>query len=206
MEAAQELNTGCIYVIRNKINNKVYVGQTRAGLEARFNQHKAAALNGSFCRIHCAIRKHGIENFYIEELEEVGIDQLDEREAYWVGKLDAFEEGYNSTTTGQGPKMNVQTKRGSRERSPLMKERMKVYELERKNAILEKRLEVVESGKEMFNELLSQNCALLAEYDQKYRSERAYNQKLEGLLSSKLGNMTFSEFFKCKRALKKAQA
>jgi len=34
--------------------------------------------------IYNAIRKYGAENFYIEELEYVEVELLNERERYWI--------------------------------------------------------------------------------------------------------------------------
>jgi predicted GIY-YIG superfamily endonuclease len=47
-----------VYQITNKLNGKIYVGQTKFSVEKRFKQHaKANSVIG------CAIRKYGIENF-----------------------------------------------------------------------------------------------------------------------------------------------
>ena len=36
---------GRIYIIRNTINNKVYIGQTKVSLKLRFQNHLSAARN-----------------------------------------------------------------------------------------------------------------------------------------------------------------
>ena len=205
MEAVQALNTGWIYVIRNKINNKVYVGQTKVGLEARFNQHKAAVYNGSCCRIHCAMRKHGIENFYIEELEEVDIDQLDEREAYWVGKLDAFEEGYNSTTTGQGFSVVGQngSKRPLRVRSAYIKEHLRVLELEKTVAILQHKIKIGEQSRDMYKDLANSSTESFIDMAKLAQERSDYCEKLEAIAIGNLESMTLGQFLRCKKAIKK---
>lgn len=58
-----------IYIIKNKINDKVYIGQAKNAKE-RFQGHckpSAAHLNNSL--ISKAIKKYGKENFWYEILE-----------------------------------------------------------------------------------------------------------------------------------------
>ena len=73
---------GYIYCITNLINGKKYIGQTVRSIQDRFKDHSHQAYrpeNDSrpICR---AIRKYGIENFSIEQIEEVENDLLNERE------------------------------------------------------------------------------------------------------------------------------
>lgn len=41
------------------------------------------------------MRKYGVENFHFEILEKCNIEKLDERERYWIKKLDTHTKGYN---------------------------------------------------------------------------------------------------------------
>ncbi len=92
---------GYIYKITNKINNKIYIGQTSRTIEIRWKEH-CGHLNNNMpiCR---AIKKYGKSNFLIEELEECPNNKLDEREKYWIQYFDSFnkENGYNATFGGQ---------------------------------------------------------------------------------------------------------
>ena len=96
---------GFIYIIKNTINSKVYIGQTTNTIEYRFYQHldcsKRSYKNSA---LYNAIRKYGQENFYVELIEEVPFDKLDEREIYWISYYDSFNNGYNSTIGGDGNK------------------------------------------------------------------------------------------------------
>ena len=56
-----------IYKITNKINGKVYIGQTIQCLKKRWSQHKSDSKKSNMT-IHKAMRKYGIENFTIEEI------------------------------------------------------------------------------------------------------------------------------------------
>lgn len=96
---------GKIYKITNKINGKIYVGQTVKSLKERFNKHCWRTTEKD--RYHLdmaikkAIRKYGKENFTIELIEEVETTKLDEREVYWISFYDSYNKGYNCTLGGQ---------------------------------------------------------------------------------------------------------
>lgn len=94
---------GKIYIIKNTINNKVYIGQTIQSIERRFNKHKSDYnLKKYDTKLTRAFNKYGIENFYIELLEEnIEESLLDEKEIFWIKKYDSYNNGYNSTLGGQ---------------------------------------------------------------------------------------------------------
>ena len=91
---------GIIYKITNLVNGKIYIGQTVQSLKKRFEQHcgnKKSVLGR-------AIQKYGKENFYIETVEECDtIEELNEREKFWIAKSDCIApKGYNLTEGGEG--------------------------------------------------------------------------------------------------------
>ncbi len=97
---------GYIYIIKNLINDKVYIGQTSRSIEARWNQHKAAALRGENQGIilYNAIRKYFVENFYLSQLEEVDLNNLNVREKYWIKFYNSqTPNGYNIRAGGEDP-------------------------------------------------------------------------------------------------------
>lgn len=87
---------GNIYKITNKINGKVYIGQTIHSIEYRFSRHCLKNQNGCVV-LHNAITKYGKENFKVELIEEVPIEKLDEREIYWISYYKSTNRkfGYN---------------------------------------------------------------------------------------------------------------
>ena len=92
-----------IYIIKNKINSKVYIGQTCQSPHERFMQHMKPSVckqRGTY-KIYNAINKYGKENFYYEVLEK-NIDEaeIDEKEIYYIALYDSYENGYNSTHGG----------------------------------------------------------------------------------------------------------
>ena len=102
------MSVGRIYKITNKINNKIYIGQTIKSLDERFKRHLLVCRLGNHnnIKLYNAIRKYGKENFQIEEIEKTSQDKLDERERFWIKKLDTFNNGYNSTLGGEGFVLN----------------------------------------------------------------------------------------------------
>ena len=90
-----------IYKITNILNGKSYIGQTRMTLKLRMQHHYSQANIPSIGGIDGAIRKYGKENFLVEILEECDVDQLDERERYYVSQFDTYNNGYNLTIGGQ---------------------------------------------------------------------------------------------------------
>lgn len=90
-----------IYKIENLVNHKIYIGQSR-NIKDRWRAHRTRYQkeDGPLYR---AIRKYGLENFSFEILEECSIEQLNDREKYWIKYYDSFnrEKGYNLTEGGQ---------------------------------------------------------------------------------------------------------
>lgn len=93
-----------IYVITNNINNKKYVGKTADTVEERFRQHKKDACKRKYENrpLYRAMNKYGIENFSIKEIEECSLENLSEREIYWINNLNTYKNGYNATIGGDG--------------------------------------------------------------------------------------------------------
>ena len=93
---------GRIYIIRNIVNDKVYVGQTHVSIKLRFQNHLSAARRGLDYIIGKAIRKYGEDKFYVELLEECLIEELNEREQYWISFFKATDNkfGYNISIGG----------------------------------------------------------------------------------------------------------
>lgn len=97
------MRKGTIYIIKNKCNDKVYIGQTMQEARERFKQHlkpSTTKQRGTY-KIYNAINKYGKENFYFEVLEDnVTIEELDIKEIDYISKYDSFKNGYNSTNGG----------------------------------------------------------------------------------------------------------
>lgn len=69
-----------IYKIENKINGKIYIGQTKNSLNNRVANHFK---NESF--IGNALRKYGIQSFDVSIIDECSSKEiLNEKEQYWI--------------------------------------------------------------------------------------------------------------------------
>lgn len=90
-----------IYKITNKINNKAYIGLTLRTIEIRWSEHKRS-INTLDTPLYRAIKKYGIENFEVEEIEEISEDVVQEREKYWIQYYGTYGNGYNATLGGEG--------------------------------------------------------------------------------------------------------
>ena len=89
-----------IYKIINKINNKIYVGQS-VNIQKRWYQHLYDANHRPMIGIDQAIKKYGAKNFQYELIEECSADELNDKEIYWIEKLNTFKgEGYNNSIGG----------------------------------------------------------------------------------------------------------
>lgn len=81
-----------IYKIENKINGKIYIGQTKNALNNRVRDHLR---NRSF--IGNALRKYGLQSFDISVIDEANTKEvINEKEQYWIKILNSsVPDGYN---------------------------------------------------------------------------------------------------------------
>ena len=95
--------TGQIYLIRNNVNGKGYVGQTTVGVDRRFAKHLENARRGIDGALYRAIRKHGAENFTVSEIascRRVLLDDLEKHYIKFFGTSSTCGHGYNMTAGG----------------------------------------------------------------------------------------------------------
>ena len=100
---AQDERLSGIYKITNLKNNLVYIGQT-VNFGIRRREHWSDKTNDD---LHNDIQKLGREYFKFEIIEKCDVDQLDEREKYWIEYYDSYNMGYNNTEGGSGNKLNA---------------------------------------------------------------------------------------------------
>lgn len=95
---------GYIYKITNRLNQKAYIGKTIYTVEERWQEHIRDSKRDR-CKdrpLYRAMNKYGIENFSIEQIEEVEVKDLSNREIYWIEHYHTFSNGYNATLGGDG--------------------------------------------------------------------------------------------------------
>lgn len=89
-----------IYIIKNIVDDKCYVGSTVQKIEKRFKNHKySSKTKYDNALLHNKMREYGCDKFYIELLENYPCKTKWEkfaRENYYIKKYDTYHNGYNS--------------------------------------------------------------------------------------------------------------
>lgn len=96
---------GYIYKITNRLNGKSYIGKTEFSIQRRFQQHckDAKKPQEQIRPLYRAMNKYGIENFFVEQLDQASDpNELANKEIYWIGRFNTYENGYNATLGGDG--------------------------------------------------------------------------------------------------------
>lgn len=103
---------GCVYLVENRCNGKVYIGQTRCSLKKRMLEHNACARNKPRGYFHKAIRRCGQSNFIWTNLVVVNDEWLDVMEWMAITLYRAREPrfGYNLASGGRTPRMHDATR------------------------------------------------------------------------------------------------
>lgn len=142
-----------IYKLQNKINNKIYIGQTTQTLKERLRRHVMPS-NRRTMAISRAIAKHGLENFNIEVVCEcLSMKDLNEKESFYIEKYNSMSpNGYNLNGGGKNRRMSEETKKKI---SEAMKGKKKTPEHVKK--VTESRLLSYKENPEMIKRLGSAN-------------------------------------------------
>lgn len=95
-----------IYIIKNSVNNKVYIGQSKDAAKRWLHHIYDAKYENKYDNIkqpiHLAMKEIGYEKFHYEILESQ-VDNPDEREKYWIKYYDSIiPNGYNKAIGGKG--------------------------------------------------------------------------------------------------------
>lgn len=110
---------GIIYKIENMINHKVYIGQTTdpngfngryccngKDIERVYNYHNNRKNRNAVYNIHLlnAIEKYGFDSFEVDKVFDVArsLDELNDKEIFYIRQFDSFYNGYNCTLGGDG--------------------------------------------------------------------------------------------------------
>lgn len=100
---------GYIYTIKNKTDNKIYVGQTMRDVEERWKDHLKKRSN---CRyLSSAIKKYGVDNFEFKLVCITFDNQLNDMEIKYIEKYNCLvPNGYNLRIGGNNGKHHAETK------------------------------------------------------------------------------------------------
>ena len=100
-----------IYKITNRINGKIYIGQTKHSIEMRWRYH---CYNYSGCTaLNRAIKKYGAENFTVEQIDiACTVDELNAKEKYWIEYYNSIvPNGYNLKSGGNRPTYSKESRK-----------------------------------------------------------------------------------------------
>lgn len=108
-----KLEKGEIYIARNKIDNKIYIGQVRShrpsgakrGTRERWYEHvRSAVKKEEKCvLLERAIREVGANNFSVDIITFCHLNEIDDLEKEYIKKYKSYERefGYNMTFGGK---------------------------------------------------------------------------------------------------------
>lgn len=95
-----------IYSILNKINGKIYVGQS-IDVETRWRNHKNELNRNNHNNSHLqsAWNKYGEQSFEFNLLEKCNDNKLDDNEIWWIDYFNSADnsKGYNFSSGGNSP-------------------------------------------------------------------------------------------------------
>ena len=121
-----------IYMWINKINGKVYIGQT-INERDRYRRHILSSFNpksrGYNYHLHRAIRKYGVKNFEYMILQRHYVPKflakeiLNNQELYYISYFDSFHNGYNMTKGGDGVQGRILSEEEKKHHSEMLKGR-----------------------------------------------------------------------------------
>jgi len=178
---------GKIYKITNRINGKVYVGQTTSSLEKRFYFHMSLTMSNHCLKVKRAVEKYGKENFSIALIDTaLSIDDLNEKEIFWIKELNSIDDGYNIRPGGRvcsGYKLSEERKNGLRKSASERHDHFEKLGISHK-----KRMTGVKQAPE---QIKKRRSGLLEAYRKKgkYSNETAYKKVSQYSLEGRLINI-----------------
>ena len=98
-----------IYKFTNRLTGESYIGQS-SDIGRRYRNHKYRYDNTDFenTYFHQMLRHYGFDNFDFEVLEECSLNELNEKEMYYISQYNSlYPNGYNKTKGGNEPHTNV---------------------------------------------------------------------------------------------------
>ena len=162
-----------IYLIKNLINGKNYIGQT-INPTTRFNSYKLASSKGGNRPIEYAFKKYGFDNFEFSIIDQVNTqNEADEKEKFYIREYHSLitENGYNITKGGKG--YDGKTPFHSQEEWKIIKEEIKtdlfhsLQEIADRHQLSLPMLKKVNQGKALYDETEKYPLRKLKSYEYK---------------------------------------
>jgi group I intron endonuclease len=99
-----------VYKITNKVNGKIYIGQTIRQLKVRWNEHKSRSDKDNN-KLSRAIRKYGLDNFEISTIYEANdYEDLNKMEELFITQYNTTNTGYNVRIGGENSPRSKETR------------------------------------------------------------------------------------------------
>ena len=98
---------GIIYCYHNIITGKKYIGQTTIKWEQYRKSYHKTIINRKLkhrSKFANAVIKYGWDTFIYGIIESTELDNLDQRECYWIEQHDCVNNGYNILEGGNAPR------------------------------------------------------------------------------------------------------
>lgn len=108
----------CVYILRNIVNNKLYVGQSVDTAERRFQSHKSTLKRlqesgekrgRNWSRLYCAMDKYGLSSFVIDKEIPCSLEKMDDLEKELIAEFKTIKIGYNVCEGGSGGNVKFRT-------------------------------------------------------------------------------------------------
>lgn len=93
-----------IYGIRNKIDGKIYIGKTGMNFGDRWDSHRSLLNNNKHDNpyLQNAWNKYGEDNFEFVVIEDCNVEELNEKEIYYIKYYRDLDLSYNIHDGGDG--------------------------------------------------------------------------------------------------------
>lgn len=110
---ADKIKLTGIYVIKNILNGKYYVGSA-FNIKARWRVHLCQLLKNKHHSIHLqrAWNKYGADSFIFEAIQYCSKEDLTLNEQFWIDHFISFNKGYNCKYKAENGSSNINKKRG----------------------------------------------------------------------------------------------
>ena len=139
-----------IYIYVNKVNCKIYIGQSK-NIRQRTRDHFKIGRLKDHIVFDRAILKYGKSGFKFYIIEECPKEFLNDREIYYINKFEAFTKGYNMTKGGEGGSRSISEKQKQLVSKVMSKETW-AYNFETKEFIVaESRLKLAFKLNKLYN-------------------------------------------------------
>ena len=170
---------GYIYMIKNKINGKLYIGQTiRKDINERWRQHKSCKKDVIGNYLYNAYQKYGLKNFEYKLICICFDEDCNKIETEYIKKLNTlYPNGYNLQVGGGNHKLSEEAKQIIREKNKCKESPNKGKKIseEQKNKLRQSSLKWHENNKIIITDEKKQK---ISESLKKYYSEKSNNKSI----------------------------